>query len=124
MGARDCTTCIKVALVHAALDGTDRIEVHHLRAAITFVEWLYEMRFPLFAGHGLSPGVEAQEKLLGIVEERRRVNYCELLRLMRRHSNAEQLARLLNPLTIPGGPLRVETVGRSRPKRFIVWVGG
>ena len=124
MAARDPTTCIKVALVHAALDGAERIEVHHLHAAIVFIEWLYEMRFPLFAGHGLSPAVEAQEKLLAIVEERGRVNYCDVLRLMRRYSNAEQLGRLLNALAVPGGPIRVETVGGSRPKRFIAWVGG
>jgi len=69
MAARDPTTCLKVALNHAALDDAERIEVYHLKAAICFVEWLYEVRFPLFAGHGMTPNAEIDAKIIDRVKE-------------------------------------------------------
>ena len=69
MAARDPTTCIKTALIHAALDDAQGIEPAHLHAAIAFVEWLHEVRFPLFAGHGMTPTAEIDQKIIKQVKK-------------------------------------------------------
>ena len=54
----------KVALIHAALDGSHAINLIHLKAAIAFVEFLFESRFPIFSEHGLTPMGEIESKIL------------------------------------------------------------
>ena len=54
----------KVALIHAALDGARTINLLHLQAAIAFVEFLFESRFPIFSEHGLTPMGEIESKIL------------------------------------------------------------
>jgi hypothetical protein len=64
MAARDPQICMKVALIHAALDDAAGIELQHFDAARAFVEWLYESRFPMFAGHGMTPTAEIEKKII------------------------------------------------------------
>lgn len=64
MAARDPQICMKVALIHAALDDSPVIELRHFNAARAFVEFLYESRFPMFAGHGMTPTAEIERKII------------------------------------------------------------
>ena len=68
--ARDEANCRKVALIHAATDGLRPvIDLPHVDAAIAYIEFLYESRFPIFAGQGMTPGREIDEKILKRVQK-------------------------------------------------------
>ena len=114
--ARDEATCRKVALIHAALDASDEIKIHHLEAAIAFVEFLWECRFPLFAQHGMTPTAELEEKILSRVRSAMPLGlaYRDIRRGIQRPSY-EQFERAIKSLTMGADPpIRVGKVG-SRP---------
>jgi hypothetical protein len=69
--ARDEETCRKVALIHASLQSCDRweIDVDQVAAAIAFVDFLYEARFPIFSEHGLSPMAEIDSRIVKRVQQ-------------------------------------------------------
>jgi hypothetical protein len=69
--ARDEETCRKVALIHAALQNTDRweIDADQTAAAIVFTDFLYESRFPIFSEHGLSPMAEIDNRIVKRVKQ-------------------------------------------------------
>lgn len=121
---RDNLTVLKVAMINACLDGVDKyIELPHLEMAIAYVHWLWDARFPIFRGHGVNPLVKAQEYLLETVNARHRIGYAQCLPLMRRHGiygQADHFRRLVSALA-DGGVIRIETVGGSRPRRYLVW---
>ena len=69
--ARDEESCRKVALIHAALQNTDRweIDAEQVAAGIAFVDFLYESRFPIFSEHGLSPMAEIDSRIVKRVQQ-------------------------------------------------------
>lgn len=116
MAARDPTTGIKVALIHAALDATERIETQHLRAAIAFVEWVYEMRFPLFAGHGLTPTAEIDAKIIARVKETGGLWWRDIRRGIQRIDYKAFEDRMKSLVLGFDPPLKVTRMGpRNRP---------
>jgi hypothetical protein len=100
----------KVALIHAALDGARTINLLHLQAAIAFVEFLFESRFPIFSEHGLTPMGEIESKILKKVHESMPagISWRELRRYQGR-IGIEDFKRVLNGLTTGADPdLKIE----------------
>jgi len=113
LSERDHLTARKFALIYAALDRAERIEIDHLQAAIRMVEFLYESRFPVFAGHGLSRSAKAQQKIIKLVTQRGRLSLAKLQSLMWRDCDGIWFRRHLKALEYPGGPIRVTVLGRK-----------
>jgi hypothetical protein len=118
LSERDHMTCLKVAMIYAALDRADMIEEHHVEAAIAWVTFLYESRFPVFSGHGLSPAAQVDHKIVEYVRDNcgaAGISYRGLQRAMGR-VDAETFHRRMKALA-PGegdGPLKVTEFARKR----------
>jgi hypothetical protein len=118
LSERDHLTCLKVAMIYAALDTAEYVELVHLNAAIAWVGFLYESRFPIFAGHGLSPRAQVEHKLVEHVRDNHRANgisYRNLQRAMGR-IDAESFHRAMKALAPPeaDGPLKLALLGKKR----------
>lgn len=69
----DHVTVRQVGLLNALLDyGTpgfkDEISEEQLYAATRFVNWVYEARYPVFAGHGLTPMAKIDHRIIEFVK--------------------------------------------------------
>ena len=118
--ARDEANCRKVALIHAALDGPKPIiDLPHVDAAIAYIEFLYESRFPIFAGQGMTPAAEIDEKILKRVQDAgvTGMPYREIRRGLQRISH-EEFERHMKSLTTGNEPpLKLRQIG----KKLWVW---
>jgi hypothetical protein len=66
----DRVTCRKLALINAGLDMEEEfIKPQHLDPAMSFVEFLYKCRYPIFSEHGANPYVEIEKKILDKIPE-------------------------------------------------------
>lgn len=118
LSERDHLTCLKVALIYAVLDLADAIELHHVQAAIAWVTFLYESRFPIFSGHGLTPRAQVERKIVDFVRDGHRaggLSYRNLQRSMGR-IDAETFHRAMKALAPEqgDGPLRIDWLAKKR----------
>jgi hypothetical protein len=106
--ARDEATARKVALIHAALDAAGEIKVCHLEAAIAFVEFLWQCRFPLFSKQGMTPTAEIEEKIITRVRESMPLGiaYRDIRRGVQRPSYTQFQQIMVSLTTGPDPPLR------------------
>ena len=124
LAVRDIVHVYKISLIHAALDmrGTV-IEDYHLKAAMSFVDFLRDARPVVFEGHGFSPTQVAQAAAERIIQSRARISYADALMMFKRNGDAMLFKRIIDALALPGGPVQVEFIGQKRPKRYLVWRG-
>lgn len=116
LSERDDQTCLKLATINAALDHSDgQIEEQHLEPAIAFVQWLWEVRFPVFAGHGLSPAAQTDQKIVEKVRDSGAggISYRNLQKSLHR-VDAETFHRRMKALTAEDSALRVRYYGKKR----------
>ena len=106
--------CLKTALIFAALDGTDRIELSHLNAAHAFTQFLYDSLWYLFAGFGMSPMAQLDGKIIEAVQK------APVEGMRQRHLkkkfwriDAETFNKRLYSLTGDDGPLVREKIGQQ-----------
>jgi hypothetical protein len=120
LSERDHMTCRKLALILTTLDKADATELYHLNAAISMVTFLYEARFPVFAGHGLSPAAQDEAKIVEKVKEAGAggIGYRNLQRSLPR-MDKETFHRRMKWLTAPDSPLRIGFMGVSNKKRYV-----
>ena len=114
--ARDEANCRKIALIHAATDSLRPvIDIQHVEAAIAYVEFLYESRFPVFAGQGMTPGREIDEKILKRVQKASSagIPYREVRRGIQEISYEEFERHMRSLLQGNDPPLTVRKVGKS-----------
>ena len=123
LGVRDILHVYKIALIYAACDMTGQIEERHGRAAIAYTDYLRDVRPGVFEGHGFSPTQVAQAAAERIIQSRARVSYAQALTLFRRQGDAMLFKRIIDALSLPGGPVEVQLSGNRRQKRFLVWRG-
>lgn len=98
--------CLKVALIHGALDGSDRIDVRHLEAAYAFAQFLYDALWYLFRGFGASPMAQLDQKIIEAVRQAgpRGIRQRELKKKFWR-TDAEMFGKRLYYLTVTDGQL-------------------
>jgi len=116
LSERDHMTCLKVASIYAALDHVERdIELYHLEAGIAFVKFLYEARFPIFAGHGLSPAAQTDQKIIEKVRAAGAggIGYRNLQKALPR-VDTETFHRRMKSLAAPDSPLRLGMLGKKK----------
>lgn len=116
LSERDDQTCLKVATINAALDHSNgQIEEHHLEPAIAFVQWLWEARFPVFAGHGLTPVAQIDQKIIERVRDSGAggISYRNLQKSLHR-VDAETFQRRMKALTAEDSALRIGYLGKKR----------
>ena len=123
LAVRDIVHVYKLMLIHAALTFGSQIELDHVEAAITFVDFLRDARPIVFEGHGFSPTQTAQAAVERIVRDRDQISYADALRLFGRYGDSMLFKRIVDSLALPGGPVEVLFVGKNRPKRFLSWRG-
>ncbi len=124
LGIRDIVHVYKIALIHACLDLVTEISLFHVEAAIAFVDWVRDLRTVIFEGHGFSPTQVAQAAIERIIKSREEIAYAEALKLFGRHGDSFLFKRLVDSLSLPGGPVEVKFIGPvKRPKRFLAWRG-
>jgi hypothetical protein len=113
MNNGDRVTCMKVALINAALDRSDRfIEPKHLEPALAFGEFLFDCRWPIFSEHGANPNLEIDKRILKRVPEPpSRIAKRDLQRTC--HLDAETFNKRIHWLCMPGGELRERQVFRK-----------
>jgi DnaB-like helicase N terminal domain len=122
LSERDDQTCLKVSMIYAALSKADRyIELHHLEPAIRYVEFLYESRFPIFAGHGLSPAGQIDFKIVEKMKAAGRpgMSYRTLQQSIR--TDAETFHRRMRALAPEQGDgiLKIQLVGGAKKRRWV-----
>ena len=117
--ARDEATCRKVALIHAALDASSEIKLHHLEAAIGFVEFLWESRFPLFSGHGMTATAEIEDKIIKYVQSKMPLGvwYRQIRKGACQRIAYEQFERAMKSLTMGANPPL--KVGKNLAKSWV-----
>lgn len=116
LSERDDQTCLKVATINACLARSwGTIQEEHLEPAIAYVQWLWEARFPVFAGHGLSPAAQTDQKLIEKVKDSGPggISYRNLQRALHR-VDAETFHRRMKALTSPDSALRIGAFGNKR----------
>jgi hypothetical protein len=89
--------CLKVALIFAVLDRQSVIELHHLEAAYTFTQFLYDCLWHVFRGFGMSPTGKLESKITDLFHR----------------TDMHTFNRCLDDLLRTGGPLVREIVGRK-----------
>ncbi len=106
--------CLKVALIHAALDGQSVIELHHLEAAYAFTQFLYDGLWNLFRGFGMSPTGKLEAKIIEVVKAAgpEGIRLPKLKRRFWRY-DTEMFNRCLRSLCETDGPLVRFTDGRK-----------
>ncbi len=114
LGQRLQNHCLKVALIWAALDGSTTIELHHLEAAYSFTQFLYDSLWYLFRGHGASPMAQLDAKIIEAVRRAgpKGVRLPKLKHMFWRHG-MELLNRRLLHLTVTDGPIVRMTDGHK-----------
>jgi hypothetical protein len=117
MSIGDRTTCIKIALINAALDKAEtHFESHHIAPALEFGEYLYHSRFPLFEKHGAGIMVDIEEKILAKVPDYPGKVSKRWLQQNLRTIDSDLFNKRLVSLSAPDGPLRMKQIG---PKWFV-----
>lgn len=113
MNNGDRVSCMKIALINAALDRADEfIEPKHLEPALAFGEFLFDCRWPIFSEHGANPNLEIDKKILARVPESpSRIGARDLRRIC--HLDAETFNKRLHWLSMDGGELRLRQVFRK-----------
>lgn len=106
--------CLKVALIEAALDGGDRIEVRHLEAAEAFARFLYDALWYLFCGFGASPMAQLDQKIIETVRRAgpHGIRQRDLKKKLWR-TDAETMNKRILSLIFGDGPLVKDEVGRK-----------
>jgi len=111
---REHTNCIKMALIHAALDKAERISREHLRAALVAAEFQHRAIIALFETFGASRWVKDENRIIEIVKAagpegmRTRLVQKKFPRM-----GGEHFQRHMRWLTVPDGPLRTFEAGRK-----------
>ncbi len=106
--------CLKVALIFAVLDRQSVIQLHHLEAAYTFTQFLYDCLWHVFRGFRMSPTGKLESKITEVVKNAgpHSIRQPELKHLFHR-TDMHTFNRFLDDLIRPGRPLVRETVGRK-----------
>ncbi|MGA8224023.1 MAG: DnaB-like helicase N-terminal domain-containing protein [Candidatus Acidiferrales bacterium] len=119
----DHVTCRQLALLNATLDvgcGSFNweIEEEHLYAAVRAVNWLYESRFPIFAGHGMSPMARIDHRIIEFVrrQPRHRIMWKILRNRMQRPCPDQKIfnERMRALTADQDSALRIENLGHIR----------
>jgi hypothetical protein len=109
--------CLKTAMIWAALDGTNVIDVPQLEAALVFTEYLYDSLWGLFRGFGASPMAKLDQQIIEKVREcgPQGIRQRQLKKLFWR-TDAEIFNKRLYYLSMNDGPLSQVKDGQK------VWV--
>ena len=116
---REHTNCLKMAMIHAALERSDRIAASHLRAAIVAAEFQHRAIIALFETFGASRWVKDERRIVEIVKAAfpEAIRARDVQRKFPRMSG-EHFQRHVRWLTVQDGPLYKFSEGR---REFLVW---
>jgi len=105
----------RLALTYAQLDGADRIEIHHLEAALAFCRYAFDSAAYLFGGAELDPIAQTIIKAL----KKGPKTQNEIRNLFERHLPAKRLNAVLEDLQERGRITLTEEPTGGRPRK--VW---
>lgn len=104
----------KVALIYAALDGADVIDLHHLEPAISFVEWSWLHTRELMKGWGVGLWSQVENRIEQVLKERQGLQRRELQQLCRgRKWSSREFAMVLDSM-MKNGTVEIDPVGVLR----------
>jgi hypothetical protein len=113
----------RLALTYAQFDGTDRIEIDHLEAALAFCRYAFDSAVYLFGETELDP--IAQKILDALTEAKRKgvkgMTQTQIMGLFHRNMKAEQLTAVLQDLQERGQITLTKVKTGERGRSPSVW---